>query len=142
MFELLLGQEFCEDVRDVFLLRDVAELDDVRGGLFAEPGHPDAEMTVAGRNDMILDHCDSSLVIFENDAWEFLRETDFFQHATEPQNVFHAFVRGDEFCLRSTLAHHGRCFSSPYDWALGQHDNMTAARAMSQVLNIAGVDEC
>ena len=48
MFELLLGQEFGEDVRYVFFGRDVDELDDVRCGLFAEPGHPDAEMAVAG----------------------------------------------------------------------------------------------
>ena len=91
---------------------------------------------------MIFNHSNSSLVIFENDAWESLRKADFFEHATEPQDVFHTFVRGDELCLGSTLTHHGRRFSGPYDGALGQHDKMTASRAMSQVLAIAGVDEC
>ena len=84
MFELLFREELGKDVRDVFLGGNVNKFNDNCRGLLAEPRHPDAEVTVASRNDMIFNHCDGGLVVLKNDTGVLGREADLLKHTTEP----------------------------------------------------------
>ena len=98
-------------------------------------------MTVPGRDDVIVDHVDGGLVVFADDGRCSGRETNFGEKTTEPEDVLDTFVGRNKFSFRCTLTNHCSRFGGPDDGAAGEHDDVTAPGAMTQVVTVTRVDE-
>ena len=74
--ELWLSQDFSEHVGQIVFGSDVAKHDDLVRDLLVQPRHFNAEVAVAASYHMVVDHGDTSLVVFKHEGGAGRLEAD------------------------------------------------------------------
>ena len=133
------GKDLRKYVRDVVLRGNEGEEDDTVAFLGAQPRHLNAEVAIAARDDVVINHRHTRLVILVEDGRRRLRKAKFGEQVAKPNDVLGALCGGDVLRLSSAETDGLGRFGLPTDQAVGEVDGVAITRAALGLVTEGGV---